>query len=38
MTSESKERIGQSPAELLTSEKHNHCLEMLGFELFKRAE
>jgi len=31
------ERIGKSPTELLTGQKHKHWLEMLGFELFKRA-
>jgi len=31
------ERIGKSPAELLTGEKHKHWLEMLGFEMFKKA-
>ena len=30
-------RIGKSPTELLTGEKHKHWLEMLGFELFKQA-
>lgn len=37
MRSERPERVGKSPAELLTGEKHGHWLEMLGFELFKRA-
>lgn len=37
MRSECQERIGKSPAELLTGEKHEHWLEMLGFELFKQA-
>ena len=37
MRSEYAERVGKSPAELLTGEKHKHWLEMLGFELFKRA-
>ncbi len=31
------ERVGKSPAELMTGEKHPHWLEMLGFELFQRA-
>jgi hypothetical protein len=35
--SECKERVGKSPTELLTGEKHKHWLEMLGFELFKQA-
>lgn len=30
-------RVGKSPPELLTGKKHNHRLEMLGFELFKQA-
>jgi hypothetical protein len=37
MRSEYKDRVGKSPAELLTNEKHPHWLEMLGFELFKQA-
>ena len=37
MRSECRERVGKSPAELLTGEKHKHWLEMLGFELFKAA-
>lgn len=32
-----KERIGKTPTELMTGEKHPHWLEMLGFELFQRA-
>ena len=31
------ERIGKSPAELLTGEDHNHWLELLGYDLFKRS-
>jgi hypothetical protein len=31
------ERIGKSPTELMTGEKHPHWLEILGFELFQRA-
>lgn len=31
------ERVGKSPAELMTGEKHTHWLEMLGFERFQRA-
>jgi len=30
------ERIGKSPAELLTGRKHSHWLELLGFERFCR--
>jgi hypothetical protein len=37
MRSECEERIGKSPAELLTSMQHKHWLEMLGFDLFKKA-
>lgn len=37
MRSEYKERVGRSPAELLTGEKHEHWLKMLGFDLFKQA-
>ncbi len=31
------ERVGKSPTELMTVEKHPHWLELLGFELFQRA-
>lgn len=37
MRSEYQERVGHSPAELLTGEAHKHWLEMLGFDLFKQA-
>lgn len=37
MRSDYRERVGQSPTELLTGEKHQHWLEMLGFKLFKHA-
>ena len=37
MRSEYKERVDKSPAELLTGEKHEHWLKMLGFDLFKQA-
>jgi hypothetical protein len=37
MRSECEERVGKSPAELLTGTKHEHWLEMLGFELFEKA-
>ena len=31
------ERVGKSPTELMTGQKHPHWLSMLGFELFQRA-
>jgi hypothetical protein len=34
--SECPERIGKSPSELLTGEKHPHWLEMLGYKMFKQ--
>ena len=34
--SERAERIGKSPAELLTGKTHSHWLELLGFERFSR--
>jgi len=34
--SERPERVGKSPAELLTGEAHSHWLELLGFERFSR--
>lgn len=37
MRSECEKRIGKSPAELLTGTEHKHWLEMLGFDLFKKA-
>lgn len=37
MRSECEERIGKSPAELLTGTQDKHWLEMLGFDLFKKA-
>jgi len=37
MRSECEERVGKSPTELLTGTGHEHWLELLGFELFKRA-
>jgi hypothetical protein len=36
MRSERAERVGKSPAELLTGQKHSHWLELLGFTLFRR--
>ena len=37
MRSEYAERVGKSPAELLTGQAHQHWLELLGFKLFKQA-
>jgi hypothetical protein len=37
MRSEHAERVGKSPAELLSGEEHGHWLEMLGYQLFRRA-
>ena len=37
MESRVPERVGKSPTELMTGEKHPHWLELLGFELFQRA-
>ncbi|MEL4895935.1 hypothetical protein, partial [Crocosphaera sp. Alani8] len=37
MESRKPERLGKSPAELMTGEKHPHWLEMLGFARFQRA-
>ena len=34
--SERAERVGKSPAELLTGKQHSHWLELLGFEKFSR--
>ena len=36
MRSEYAERVGKSPTELLTGKQHQHWLEMLGFQLFKK--
>lgn len=36
MRSAHTEKVGKSPAEMLTGEKHPHWLELLGFTLFKR--
>ncbi len=36
MRSEHPERVGKSPAELMTGQKHPHWLELLGFERFRR--
>lgn len=37
LRSDRPERIGKSPAELLTGRPHPHWLELLGFERFQRA-
>ncbi len=37
ISSECPERVGKSPAELMTGQKHPHWLEILGFERFQRA-
>ena len=37
MRSSRPERINKSPRELLTSQPHDHWLECLGYNLFKRA-
>jgi hypothetical protein len=37
LRSEHPERAGKSPAELLSGQKHGHWLEMLGYQLFRRA-
>ena len=37
MESRVPERVGKSPTELMTGEKHPHWLDLLGFELFQRA-
>jgi hypothetical protein len=37
LRSEHPERQGKSPAELLTGVEHGHWLEMLGYQLFRRA-
>ncbi|MCK4626905.1 MAG: hypothetical protein KAV00_16455 [Phycisphaerae bacterium] len=34
--SDRPERVGKSPAELLTGKTHPHWLEILGFERFRR--
>ena len=35
--SEHPERVGKSPAEILTGKEHPHWLELLGFERFKKS-
>jgi hypothetical protein len=37
LRSEHAERVGQSPAELLTGQSQPHWLEMLGYQRFQRA-
>ncbi len=37
LRSEHAERVGKSPAELLHGQGHAHWLEMLGYQLFRRA-
>jgi len=37
MRSECEERVGKSPAELMTGESHPHWLERLGFKRFQQA-
>ena len=36
LRSECPERVGKSPAELLTGQRHGHWLELLGYERFHR--
>ena len=36
LRSERAERVGKSPAELLTGQSHPHWLEMLGYTRFSR--
>lgn len=36
LRSEHPQRVGKSPAELLSGEVHGHWLEMLGYQLFRR--
>ena len=38
MRSEHLQRVGKSPTELLTGEKHPHWLELLGFKRFQRSQ
>jgi hypothetical protein len=37
LRSEQPERVGKSPAELLSGQEHSHWLEMLGYQRFRRA-
>ena len=34
--SDRQERVGKSPAELLSGREHSHWLEMLGYQRFRR--
>ena len=38
MRSAREERVGKSPRELLSGESHDHWLELLGYNLFKRSD
>jgi hypothetical protein len=38
LRSERPERVGKSPAELLTGEAHPHWIEMLGYKCFHRKQ
>ncbi len=37
LRSEDPSRVGKSPAELLTGERHAHWLELLGYNRFSRS-
>lgn len=37
MSSSCEDRMGKSPREVMIGENYPHWLELLGFELFKRA-
>lgn len=37
LRSERRERVGRSPAELLSGQRHAHWLELLGYTLFRRS-
>jgi ECF sigma factor len=37
LRSEHAKRVGKSPAELLSGQEHSHWLELLGYQLFRRA-
>ena len=36
LRSERPERVGKSPAEILTGQEHGHWLELLGYQRFRR--
>src|SRR5207302_7715693 len=38
LRSEHEERVGKSPAELLSGQEHAHWLELLGFQRFRRVD